>query len=206
MSDKGQSSKQEHEQEDRRHFDRTSGPGPERRMRLMAALAGPLWMVLVRLEDSDLAAPVVGVAVASIVETAPENRQTLIFAPGSIHWPCLCPSFEFARTVAHPVGPSEVVGVTWSSWSGCGRRASAAGGEKRRSLFGIGLEGGRRRCGCRQHFVVGIDHSLLASSKEASVLVAGSLPCLAARKDLSRGREWREVDGRSISRTEKSCY
>lgn len=67
--------------------------------------------------------------------------------------------------------------MTWSSWFAYGRRAFAAVREKRRSWSEIDQDQeGRQRCCCRQHFVVGIGHNLLVSSKGACVLGVDSLP------------------------------
>lgn len=175
VSDMDQNSEQE--PEGRHRSDRIFVPDREHHMRLVVALEGRLVVVSVRLgEGSDLEDPVVGVVVASTAETAPVTRQISIFAPDSTRWPCYCPSFVFARTGAAPSEPSEMGGVTWSSWSGFGLRAFAAGQEKKRSWFAIGLEEGHQKCCCKRHFVVGIGHSLRVASRGPCVLVVGSLP------------------------------
>lgn len=102
------------EQEDRRRSDRIVVPGFGHRMRLAVAHAGLLLEVSVRQEGSDPGVPGVGAVAVNTVAAAPVTRQTWIFAPDSIHWPCLCPLFAFVRTAA-PAAIAGVAGVTWSS-------------------------------------------------------------------------------------------
>lgn len=129
-----------------------------------------------RLVGSGLVAPGVGVVAVNTVETGPARLLISISVPDSNRWPCSYPSFGFAR-IRGREAPFEGVVVTWSSWFAYGRRAFAAVREKRKSWSEIVRDQeGRRRCCCRQHFVVGIDRNLLVSSRGACVLVVGSLP------------------------------
>lgn len=159
-------------------LNRTSVLLIEHRTRRGVALSGQIGGLPPDPEGSGPVALVVGVAAADIAERAPVNHRMWISVLDSIHWPCSYPLFVSVRNQRLGLPSVEVVVAWQKTWFGCGRSASSAAGQRRRSLSEIGRDPGRRqRCWSRRYLAEDTGRSPVVGAWEVFGLV-DSLPWL----------------------------